>query len=72
MPYSPASAAFLFGRPSFLELRPAGWARINFEYACGGLGRKALHLQTATAFRYEDGEKSRLDPIALRTCHERK
>ena len=40
----------LLGRPS----------SAYFEYACGDLGRKALQLQTSTAFRDEAGEKCRL------------
>ena len=50
----------LLGRPS----------SAYFEYACGDLGRKALQLQTATAFRDEAGEKGRLagrNPPAARS-----
>ena len=38
----------LLGRPS----------SAYFEYACGDLGRKALQLQTSTAFRDEAGENA--------------
>ena len=39
---------------------------MNFEYACGDLGRKAQDLQTSKAFRYGAGEKVRLDSLAWR------